>query len=46
MSLVGGLGAIGAGFVLGAIGYGGLALVALIVVAAVTVLAPYARAAR
>ena len=46
MSLVGGLGAIGAGFVLGAIGYGGLALVALIVVAAVAVLAPYARAAR
>lgn len=46
MSLVGGLGAIGAGFVLGAIGYGGLALVALIVVAAVTVLAPHARAAR
>ncbi|WP_454116229.1 MFS transporter [Microbacterium aurum] len=46
MSFVGGLGAIGAGFVLGAIGYGGLALVALIVVAAVTVLAPYARAAR
>lgn len=45
MSLVGGLGAIGAGFVLGAIGYGGLALVALMVVAAVTVLAPYARVA-
>lgn len=46
MSLVGGVGAIGAGFVLGAIGYGGLALMALVVVVAVTVLSPYARAAR
>ncbi|WP_292830818.1 MFS transporter [Microbacterium sp.] len=44
MSLVGGIGAIGAGFVLGAIGYGGLALVALVIVIAVMVLAPYARA--
>lgn len=43
MSLVGGLGAIVAGFVLGAIGYGGLALVALVIVVAVTVFAPYAR---
>lgn len=46
MSLVGGLGAIGAGFVLGGIGYGGLALVALVVVVAVTVLSPFARGAR
>lgn len=45
MSLVGGLGAIVAGFVLGAIGYGGLALVALVIVVVVTVLAPYARRA-
>lgn len=43
MSLVGGLGAIGAGFVLGGIGYGGLALVALVIVVAVTVLSPFAR---
>lgn len=39
MSLVGGIGAIGAGFVLGSIGYGGLALVSLVIVGAVTVLA-------
>lgn len=46
MSLVGGLGAVAAGLVLGQIGYGGLALVALVIVVAVTVLSPYARAGR
>ncbi len=40
------VGAVLAGFVLSLIGYGGLALVALVVVAAVTVLSPYARVAR
>ncbi|MBB4138868.1 MFS transporter [Microbacterium invictum] len=37
------VGAVLAGFILGWIGYGGLALVALVVVIAVTVLSPYAR---
>ncbi|MCR2801120.1 MFS transporter [Microbacterium sp. zg-Y818] len=37
------VGAVLAGVVLGWIGYGGLALVALVIVAAVTVLSPYAR---
>jgi len=39
------VGAVLAGVVLSAIGYGGLALVALVVVVAVTVLSPYARRA-
>ncbi len=43
MNLVGALGAILAGVVLGAIGYGGLALCALAVVAAVVALSPMAR---
>ena len=37
------VGAVLAGLVLAWIGYGGLALVALVIVVAVTVLAPYAR---
>lgn len=45
MSLVGGVGAILAGVVLSWIGYGGLALVALVIVVAVLVLTPYARRA-
>lgn len=40
------VGAVCAGIVLSQIGYGGLALVALIVVVAVTVLSPYARVGR
>jgi membrane protein implicated in regulation of membrane protease activity len=40
MSIVGGLGAIIAGAVLGWIGYGGLALVVLVLVAASVLLAP------
>nr|WP_315268838.1 MFS transporter [Microbacterium lemovicicum] len=43
MSLVGAAGAILAGVVLGLIGYGGLALVALIIVAVVVALSPLAR---
>ena len=43
MNLVGAGGAIGAGAVLGGIGYGGLALAALAVVAVVTLLTPLAR---
>ncbi|MFS0867243.1 MFS transporter [Microbacterium sp. 179-B 1A2 NHS] len=43
MTLSAAVGAVLAGGVLGAIGYGGLALVALVVVIAVTVLSPYAR---
>ncbi|MFT4228950.1 MAG: MFS transporter, partial [Microbacterium sp.] len=43
MSLVGALGAIGAGVVLGGVGYGGLALSALAIVAVVVLLAPLAR---
>lgn len=37
------VGSVLAGLILGAIGYGGLALVALVIVVAVTVLSPYAR---
>ena len=43
LALVGGLAAVLAGGILTWIGYGGLALVALFIVAAVTVLSPYAR---
>jgi MFS family permease len=42
MSMVGGIGAIAAGFVLGWIGYGGLALAALLLCVAPAVLAPIA----
>jgi MFS family permease len=42
MSIVGAGGAVAAGFVLGAIGYGGLALTALVLVVATAVLAPIA----
>jgi predicted MFS family arabinose efflux permease len=44
MSLVGSVGAIAAGGILALIGYGGLALVALVVVAAIVLLAPAGRA--
>ena len=43
MTLSAAVGAVLAGVVLSLIGYGGLALVALVIVAAVTVLSPYAR---
>ena len=43
MTLSAAVGAVLAGLVLARIGYGGLALVALVIVVAVTVLAPYAR---
>ncbi|PZU36732.1 MAG: MFS transporter [Microbacterium sp.] len=43
MNLVGGVGAIGAGFVLGAIGYGGLAVVAMAAVLVVVALLPLTR---
>ncbi len=46
MSLVGALGAIGAGVLLGWIGYGGLALCGLAVVALVVVLTPMSRSRR
>lgn len=46
MSIVGAVGAIAAGFVLGWIGYGGLALVALILVVVPAVLLPLARSPR
>lgn len=46
MTLSAAIGAVLAGVVLSQIGYGGLALVALVLVTAVTVLAPYARAPR
>jgi len=46
MNLVGAAGAIGAGVVLGWIGYGGLALLALAVVGVVTVLSPFGRIVR
>lgn len=45
MSLVGALGAIAAGFILGGIGYGGLAVVSMSAVAVVVGLAPFARRA-
>jgi MFS family permease len=45
MNLVGGAGAIGAGFVLGAIGYGGLAVVAMAAVLVVVALLPLTRPA-
>ena len=46
MSMVGAVGAITAGFVLGAIGYGGLALSALVVVVTTAVLTPLGRVSR
>ena len=46
MSMVGAVGAITAGFVLGGIGYGGLALAALAVVVATAVLVPLGRLPR
>ncbi|GAA1691103.1 MFS transporter [Microbacterium sediminicola] len=46
MNLVGASGAIAAGFLLGWIGYGGLALVSLAVVVVVVVISPFGRAAR
>lgn len=46
MTLSAAIGAVLAGIILGQIGYGGLALSALVVVAAVTALSPFARAPR
>jgi predicted MFS family arabinose efflux permease len=43
MTLSAAVGAVLAGVVLGAIGYGGLALTALVIVVAVVALSPYAR---